>query len=91
MSAWNDTDLFFVVVVFLQVEYQCDGFLVKNRDTVYDEQINILKASQVRILWQNLKTTFTEVVIITSINRKGKTRAQADKKVHLRKSFEMTH
>lgn len=33
----------------LQVEYQCDGFLEKNRDTVYEEQINILKASKVRI------------------------------------------
>lgn len=32
-----------------QVEYQCEGFLEKNRDTVYEEQINILKASQVRI------------------------------------------
>lgn len=32
----------------LQVEYQCEGFLEKNRDTVYEEQINILKASQVR-------------------------------------------
>lgn len=31
-----------------QVEYQCDGFLEKNRDTVYEEQINILKASKVR-------------------------------------------
>ena len=30
-----------------QVEYQCEGFLEKNRDTVYEEQINILKASQV--------------------------------------------
>lgn len=29
------------------MEYQCDGFLEKNRDTVYEEQINILKASQV--------------------------------------------
>uniref|UniRef100_A0A8B9K8D2 Myosin VB n=1 Tax=Astyanax mexicanus TaxID=7994 RepID=A0A8B9K8D2_ASTMX len=31
------------------VEYQCDGFLEKNRDTVYEEQINILKASKVRL------------------------------------------
>lgn len=31
-----------------QVEYQCDGFLEKNRDTVYEEHINILKASKVR-------------------------------------------
>lgn len=28
------------------VEYQCDGFLEKNRDTVLEEQINILKASE---------------------------------------------
>uniref|UniRef100_A0A8B9KCU6 Myosin VB n=1 Tax=Astyanax mexicanus TaxID=7994 RepID=A0A8B9KCU6_ASTMX len=33
----------------VQVEYQCDGFLEKNRDTVYEEQINILKASKVRL------------------------------------------
>lgn len=32
-----------------QVEYQCEGFLEKNRDRVYEEQINILKASQVLI------------------------------------------
>lgn len=31
------------------MEYQCDGFLEKNRDTVYEEQINILKASKVRL------------------------------------------
>lgn len=30
-----------------QVEYLSDGFLEKNRDTVYEEQINILKASKV--------------------------------------------
>ena len=30
------------------VEYQMGGFLEKNRDTVLEEQINILKASQVR-------------------------------------------
>uniref|UniRef100_A0A493TGP4 Myosin VB n=1 Tax=Anas platyrhynchos platyrhynchos TaxID=8840 RepID=A0A493TGP4_ANAPP len=30
-----------------KVEYQCEGFLEKNRDTVYEEQINILKASKV--------------------------------------------
>lgn len=36
------------VDLLFQVEYQCDGFLEKNRDTVYEEQINILKASKVR-------------------------------------------
>ncbi|KAK2489730.1 hypothetical protein MC885_004996 [Smutsia gigantea] len=29
-----------------KVEYRSDGFLEKNRDTVYEEQINILKASK---------------------------------------------
>ncbi|KAA0724617.1 Unconventional myosin-Va [Triplophysa tibetana] len=29
------------------VEYQCDGFLEKNKDTVNEEQINVLKASKV--------------------------------------------
>lgn len=56
LSEWSNINLF----SSLQVEYQCDGFLVKNRDTVYDEQINILKASQVRIMRKSLETTFTE-------------------------------
>ncbi|XP_019134436.1 unconventional myosin-Va isoform X4 [Larimichthys crocea] len=29
-----------------KVEYQCDGFLAKNKDTVNEEQINVLKASK---------------------------------------------
>uniref|UniRef100_A0A8C2GU92 Myosin VB n=1 Tax=Cyprinus carpio TaxID=7962 RepID=A0A8C2GU92_CYPCA len=42
----------FIVVHFAdKVEYQCDGFLEKNRDTVYEEQINILKASQVSTVY----------------------------------------
>lgn len=32
-----------------QVQYECLGFLDKNRDTVFEELINILKASQVDI------------------------------------------
>ncbi|XP_075885946.1 unconventional myosin-Vb isoform X2 [Nelusetta ayraudi] len=41
----------FIVIHFAdKVEYQCEGFLVKNRDTVYDEQINILKASQFQMV-----------------------------------------
>nr|XP_060467782.1 unconventional myosin-Vb [Panthera onca] len=39
----------FIVVHFAdKVEYLSDGFLEKNRDTVYEEQINILKASKVK-------------------------------------------
>lgn len=37
------------IPLYAQVEYLSDGFLEKNRDTVYEEQINILKASKVRI------------------------------------------
>ncbi|KAL1770171.1 unconventional myosin-Vb isoform X2, partial [Sigmodon hispidus] len=37
----------FIVIYFAdKVEYLSDGFLEKNRDTVYEEQINILKASK---------------------------------------------
>lgn len=47
---WCGTDVRVKLVTLChpwQVEYQCDGFLEKNRDTVYEEQINILKASKV--------------------------------------------
>ncbi|XP_046723178.1 unconventional myosin-Vb isoform X2 [Silurus meridionalis] len=41
----------FIVVHFAdKVEYQCEGFLEKNRDTVYEEQINILKASKFQLV-----------------------------------------
>ncbi|XP_062411237.1 unconventional myosin-Vb isoform X2 [Sardina pilchardus] len=41
----------FIIIHFAdKVEYQCDGFLEKNRDTVYEEQINILKASKSQLV-----------------------------------------
>nr|XP_057944985.1 unconventional myosin-Va isoform X3 [Doryrhamphus excisus] len=33
-----------------KVEYQCDGFLEKNKDTVNEEQIKVLKASKFNLL-----------------------------------------
>ncbi|XP_060116284.1 unconventional myosin-Va isoform X7 [Heteronotia binoei] len=33
-----------------KVEYQCEGFLEKNKDTVYEEQIQVLKSSKLKIL-----------------------------------------
>uniref|UniRef100_A0A8D0LBY1 Unconventional myosin-Vb n=1 Tax=Sphenodon punctatus TaxID=8508 RepID=A0A8D0LBY1_SPHPU len=39
-----------IAFIHLHVEYQCDGFLEKNRDTVYEEQINILKASKYQMV-----------------------------------------
>ncbi|XP_032425079.1 unconventional myosin-Vb isoform X1 [Xiphophorus hellerii] len=41
----------FIIIHFAdKVEYQCEGFLEKNRDTVYEEQINILKASEFQLV-----------------------------------------
>uniref|UniRef100_A0A8C8JBD3 Myosin VB n=1 Tax=Oncorhynchus tshawytscha TaxID=74940 RepID=A0A8C8JBD3_ONCTS len=41
------SNISFIIIHFAdKVEYQCDGFLEKNRDTVYEEHINILKASK---------------------------------------------
>ncbi|XP_070408592.1 unconventional myosin-Vb isoform X2 [Nothobranchius furzeri] len=45
------SNISFIIVHFAdKVEYLCDGFLEKNRDTVYEEQINILKASQFQLV-----------------------------------------
>ncbi|XP_031596926.1 unconventional myosin-Vb isoform X2 [Oreochromis aureus] len=45
------SNISFIIIHFAdKVEYQCDGFLEKNRDTVYEEQINILKASQFQLV-----------------------------------------
>ncbi|KAK3570040.1 hypothetical protein QTP86_009439, partial [Hemibagrus guttatus] len=35
-----------------KVEYQCEGFLEKNKDTVNEEQINVLKASKFALLME---------------------------------------
>nr|XP_046234369.1 unconventional myosin-Va isoform X8 [Scatophagus argus] len=35
-----------------KVEYQCEGFLEKNKDTVNEEQINVLKASKFDLLME---------------------------------------
>ncbi|TWW66679.1 Unconventional myosin-Vb [Takifugu flavidus] len=45
------SNISFIIIHFAdEVEYQCDGFLEKNRDRVYEEQINILKASQFQLV-----------------------------------------
>ena len=51
-----------VCVCVCQVEYQCDGFLEKNRDTVNEEQINVLKASKVG----HTHTRLRQPVIVSS-------------------------
>ena len=36
--------------LYLQVEYECDGFLHKNKDTVMEEQVLVLKSSKNKLL-----------------------------------------
>uniref|UniRef100_A0A8B9ZL37 Myosin-Vb n=1 Tax=Anas platyrhynchos TaxID=8839 RepID=A0A8B9ZL37_ANAPL len=53
------SNISFIVLHFAdKVEYQCEGFLEKNRDTVYEEQINILKASKVSAARSGLRKSF---------------------------------
>uniref|UniRef100_UPI00398F3F39 unconventional myosin-Vb n=1 Tax=Pristiophorus japonicus TaxID=55135 RepID=UPI00398F3F39 len=60
------SNMAFVVIHFAdKVEYQCDGFLEKNRDTVHEEQINILKASKYQLvadLFQDEKDSATSTM-----------------------------
>ncbi|XP_078097487.1 unconventional myosin-Vc isoform X2 [Mustelus asterias] len=41
----------FIILHFAdKVQYECDGFLEKNRDTLYEELINVLKKSKLHLL-----------------------------------------
>ena len=40
------------LIIVTQVEYECDGFLHKNKDTVMEEQVIVLKASKNKLLSQ---------------------------------------
>ncbi|XP_070599668.1 unconventional myosin-Vb isoform X1 [Erythrolamprus reginae] len=45
------SNMAFIILHFAdKVEYYCEGFLEKNRDTVHEEQINILKASKYPVI-----------------------------------------
>ena len=48
-----------------QVAYECAGFLEKNRDTVHEEQISVLKASHVSspLLLNHFAIIFTNICI----------------------------
>ena len=41
-----------IILTNSQVEYECDGFLHKNKDTVMEEQVIVLKASKNKLLSQ---------------------------------------
>uniref|UniRef100_A0A6Q2XFM9 Myosin VB n=1 Tax=Esox lucius TaxID=8010 RepID=A0A6Q2XFM9_ESOLU len=64
----------FIIIHFAdKVEYQCEGFLEKNRDTVYEEQINILKASKYQLvadLFQDTSKDSSNITITSSKSAK---------------------
>ena len=39
-----------IAFIVTQVEYECDGFLHKNKDTVMEEQVLVLKSSKNKLL-----------------------------------------
>ncbi|XP_055019132.1 unconventional myosin-Vb [Boleophthalmus pectinirostris] len=54
----------FIILHFADnVQYECQGFLDKNRDTVFEELVNILKASQSELVAElfQQQSTFTSV------------------------------
>nr|XP_014351996.1 PREDICTED: unconventional myosin-Va [Latimeria chalumnae] len=54
-----------------KVEYQCEGFLEKNKDTVYEEQISVLKASKFDLLVE-LFHEMEQLVSPTSSSQTGR-------------------
>ena len=62
-----------IILTNSQVEYECDGFLHKNKDTVMEEQVIVLKASKNKLLSQLFvaegiyQTTVDSFLIISRI------------------------
>uniref|UniRef100_A0A673MX55 Unconventional myosin-Va n=1 Tax=Sinocyclocheilus rhinocerous TaxID=307959 RepID=A0A673MX55_9TELE len=57
----------FIILHFAdKVEYQCDGFLEKNKDTVNEEQINVLKASKFALLVELFQDEETPAALSTT-------------------------
>ncbi|KAM9311372.1 unconventional myosin-Va isoform 2-T2 [Gastrophryne carolinensis] len=55
-----------------KVEYQCEGFLEKNKDTVFEEQVKVLKASKFKLLTELFKDD-EQVTSPTSTTSTGRT------------------
>nr|XP_020479837.1 unconventional myosin-Va-like [Monopterus albus] len=70
-----------------KVEYQCDGFLEKNRDTVNEEQINVLKKSKFDLLLKlfedDEKATISTNKLTSIIGRSSQTQRDNKKTVGL--------
>ncbi|XP_073509129.1 unconventional myosin-Va isoform X6 [Phyllobates terribilis] len=54
-----------------KVEYQCEGFLEKNKDTVFEDQVKVLKASKFKLLTELFQDY--EVLSPTSTAPTGRT------------------
>ena len=61
------------------VEYECQGFLDKNRDTVMEEQIQILKASENDLVSDLFMDGGSDLASASSLAVKGKSTPQAKK------------
>ncbi|XP_055562731.1 unconventional myosin-Vb-like, partial [Falco cherrug] len=58
----RSTDAFVVCHFAGKVEYQCDGFVEKNRDTVPEELVGLLRASKFRASLNQLMETLSSTV-----------------------------
>ncbi|XP_056270474.1 unconventional myosin-Vb [Pseudoliparis swirei] len=83
----------FVVLHFADtVQYECDGFLGKNRDTVFEELINILKASQSELVAELFQQQGTVPSVADGSIRSGKRAAREHKLtvgIQFRQSLQM--
>ncbi|XP_068447209.1 unconventional myosin-Va [Clinocottus analis] len=70
----------FIILHFADaVQYECDGFLGKNRDTVFEELINILKASQSELVAELFQQQGTVPSVANGSVRSGKRAAREHK------------
>lgn len=59
---------FYDPVFCSKVEYQCEGFLEKNKDRVNEEQINVLKSSKV-IVYYVSTSAFSPFLYVSCRNK----------------------
>ena len=55
------------------MEYQCDGFLEKNKDTVNEEQINVLKMSKVKLV-SYFSVLYIEYIAVSRVKHRSSLR-----------------
>ncbi|MEQ2298382.1 hypothetical protein AMECASPLE_004688, partial [Ameca splendens] len=74
------TNSAFIVFHFADtVQYECSGFLDKNRDTVFEELINILKASQSELVAELFQQQGSTLSVANGSVRSGKRAAKEHK------------